>query len=49
MQQTKRIVLVGAIKYYLRNVYAYFDGFWVLESNRIHPQILSNKIFMFSG
>ena len=37
MQQTKRILLVGAIKYYLRNVYTHFGSFWVLESNGIHP------------
>ena len=33
----------GTIRYYLRNVYAYFGSFWVLESNGIHPLILSNK------
>ena len=42
MQQTKRMVIVGTIKYYLRNIYPYFDSFWVLESNGTHSQILSN-------
>ena len=27
----------------MRNISAYFDSFWVLESNGIHPLILSNK------
>ena len=36
-EQTKRMVLVGATKYYLWNTYAYFGNFWVLESNGIHP------------
>ena len=33
----------GTIRYYARNIFAYFDSFWVLESNGIHPLILSNK------
>ena len=33
----------GTIRYYVRNISAYFDSFWVLESNGIHPLILSNK------
>ena len=33
----------GTIRYYVRNISAYFDSFGVLESNRIHPLILSNK------
>ena len=33
----------GTIRYYVRNIFAYFDSFWVLESNGIHPLILSNK------
>ena len=49
MQQTKRMVLVGAIKFYLKYIYVYFDNFRVLESNGIHPQILSNKNTILSG
>ena len=30
------------------NIYAYMDGFWVLESNKIHPEILYNKYITFS-
>ena len=36
-------MLKGTIRYYVRNISAYFDSFWVLESNGIHPLILSNK------
>ena len=42
------MVLVGTIRYYLKNIYARFDNFWVLESNGIRPQILSDKITIFS-
>ena len=42
----------GASRYYSvpKNgyIYVYFDSFWILESNGIYPQILSNKIIMFS-
>ena len=39
----------GNVKYYLGNIYAYFASFWVMESNGIHPQILSNKTLRSVG
>ena len=33
----------------MRNISAYFDNFWVLESNGIHPLILSNKNLCSGG
>ena len=29
----------GTIKYYLKNIYTYFDSFWVLESNGFIPRL----------
>ena len=43
MQQIKRIVLVGSIKYYWRNVYADFGSFGYWNSMGFIPKILSNK------
>ena len=43
-------MLKGNVKYYLRrNIYGYFDSFWIMKSNGIHPQILSNKTLRSVG
>ena len=44
----KTQIVVLYIEYNLKNIYTCFDGFGVLESNGIHPRILSNKNTMFS-
>ena len=37
------------VKYYLRKIYAYFDSFWVMKFDGIHPRVLSNKTLCSVG
>ena len=43
------MVLVGTIKYYLRNIYAHFDSFWVLESKGFIPEFCLIKTLCLVG
>ena len=43
------MVLVGTIKYYLRNVYAYFDSFWILNPMGFIPVFCLVKTLYLVG
>ena len=44
----KRQVSKSTIEYCVLIIFTYEDNFWVLQSDGIHPQILSNKYIIFS-
>ena len=46
-RKVEKHIVEGTSEYYIMNIFTHIDCFWVLESNGINPQILSNKYIMF--